>query len=176
MKILKEERRLFGPGLVYIPGLLFLLLLIAGCSSGRDCFLVGRSAPYFCLKGLKGENVSLNDFRDNLLIIEFWAPWCSYCRKNIQPLKQIKAVYPQVAILGPSLELGKKQITKFAEQQALPYRVALADRSILELYGVSGIPVTVLVDPKGIVRYWHAGPLTVRDMKEKIEECLSQTG
>jgi len=151
-----------------------LVLVLGGCNTGAEYHMVGQSAPDFSLKDLQGKTVRLQDFRGRLLLMEFWAPWCGHCRKNIEPLRQIKAAYGQMGlvILGPSLEQGRKTVSRFAEQQQVPYRVVFADRDTLARYGVSGIPVTVLVDAEGVVRYWHAGPVDYEVLANKIRECL----
>jgi thiol-disulfide isomerase/thioredoxin len=51
---------------------------------------IGKLAPDFKLKELKsGENISLQDYRGKIVVLDFWASWCSPCKEALPILEKI---------------------------------------------------------------------------------------
>ena len=57
---------------------LVALFLLAGCPGGPPpaSVVIGEQAPEFTLLNMEGENVSLSDFRGQVVVLNFWATWC----------------------------------------------------------------------------------------------------
>lgn len=158
-------------------GLLLLLILLAGsgCRHESSGSLTGRQAPDFTLALLDGRTVSLGDFKGKPLLLEFWAPWCPGCVKNIPALKRLYALYgDRVNFLASSSECGEKIVGAFVAEQGVPYPVALSTRKLLADYRVSGIPLTVLIDGQGVVRHAHAGQFSAERLEKKIRQLIAR--
>ena len=61
--------------------LILILLLIPVTAFSLS---IGETAPDFTLKDLEGKDVSLKDFKGKVVFINFWATWCSPCKKSFQ--------------------------------------------------------------------------------------------
>jgi cytochrome c biogenesis protein CcmG/thiol:disulfide interchange protein DsbE len=153
--------------------LLFFALLFVLCSGcGQEeaqSGLTGKVAPNFTLSMLDSSTVSLNALKGKPVLLEFWAPWCSGCLKNISPLKKLYATYgDKVIFLASSSERGEKNLAQFVAKEQIPYPVGLSNQKLLTDYMVSGIPLTVLIDGEGIVRFSHVGQFSFDLLEKKI--------
>lgn len=154
--------------------LLFVIVLaMGGCNNGTSSGLTGRAAPDFTLTMLDKSTVSLKTLRGKPVLLEFWAPWCGGCVKNIPSLKKLYGLYgDQVVFLATSSERGENTVAKFIKKEDITYPVALSTQKILTDYQVSGIPLTVLIDAEGVVRYSHAGQFSFELLEKKIKQLI----
>jgi cytochrome c biogenesis protein CcmG, thiol:disulfide interchange protein DsbE len=160
-----------------LPGLLLgLVLLLSACSgeeTGSSGGMVGQQAPEFTVKMLGGGETTLAGLRGRTVLLEFWAPWCPGCLKNIPEVAELHRRFGErLAIVSPSSEVGEKSLAAFVADKGITYPVALANRRLLSDYRVSGIPVTVLIDAKGVIRYHRAGQFKAGAMARTIERLL----
>jgi len=152
---------------------LVLLLTIGGCSNETPAGLTGRTAPDFTLTMLDESTISLKDLKGKPVLLEFWSPWCPGCLKNIPSLKKLYSLYgDKVTFLASSSERGEKTVARFVTKEQIPYPVALTTQKLLTDYTVSAIPLTVLIDAEGIVRYSHAGQFSFDLLEKKIKQVI----
>ncbi len=155
---------------------LVALLTCFGCRTQQNNGLTGQIAPECSLTMLDGSTVHLNDLRGKPVLLEFWAPWCTGCLQNIPPLKQLHQRFNgQIAMIATSSEAGVKTVSNFVGKHAIPYPVAISNRKLLEAYRISVIPVTMLIDAQGVIRYHHAGQFQLSHLEERITHMLEQT-
>ncbi len=126
---------------------------------------IGDPAPDFVLQDLDGNPVALSDFRGKTVVLNFWATWCPPCRAEMPDLQ---AVYEQrlpqddLVVLAVDLlfEDSVGAVTDFLEEFALTFPVVLAaEDSVLERYGVRGLPATFFIDRDGVLRAKNLGPV-----------------
>jgi cytochrome c biogenesis protein CcmG, thiol:disulfide interchange protein DsbE len=158
---------------VLLTMLCCLALLPNGCSSEQASLLVGRAAPDFSTTWLGGGEIRLGDVTGRLVLLEFWAPWCPACLKNIEPLNEAYRVYgDRLQVIALSAELGQKTLETFVNDHGIAYPVAFSDRRIVQDYGAMSIPVTVLVDKTGIVRHHGYGVVSFDRLDRLIRDLL----
>lgn len=116
-------------------------------------------APDFTLKNLKGEEVSLQDYRGQTVILNFWAHWCGPCRSEIPAFRSFAKEHPEIPILGISVEGKSSEVKKYAKQLGIDYTVLVDDSRVQRLYNVSSLPTTVIVGPEGEVKKAHVGAM-----------------
>jgi len=155
------------PGLVpgLTPALALALLLGACAASGTAAAGVGRPAPAFTSTDLDGHPVRLADFAGKRVLLNFWASWCVPCRKEFPVLRAAVAAHPDdLRVLGVVFNDGTTPAAEFVRQQHATWPSVVDPRhQVADAYGVGakpGIPVTVLIDGRGVVRTRHIGPLT----------------
>ncbi len=137
-------------------GVLLTGILVAPASSNSRM----EAAPDFTLMNRSGEMVSLNDFRGQVVLINFWATWCAPCRKEMPFLEQIYQRYERlgVTLLGVNVEDGPEEAKAFLKETPVSFPVLFdMDKTVSSLYGVEAMPTTILVDRQGNVRFVHYG-------------------
>lgn len=146
---MKSKTRLFAT-------VISLFALSALASSGLE----GRAAPDFALKSATGENLRLSEYRGNVVMINFWATWCGPCRQEMPLLEELYARYERVGfnLLGVNIDDDSRRAMDMAEELGVSFPVLFdARKEVSRLYEVEAMPVTVLVDREGTVRYVHHG-------------------
>lgn len=132
--------------------------------------LIGRPAPTFSLPRLDDPALRLTqaDLRGRFVLVNVWATWCSGCRQEHEALMQI-AKQGEVPIYGLNWkDEATDQARRWLEALGDPYTAVGVDadgRAAID-WGVYGAPETFLVDPDGIVRHKHIGPLTLETWQE----------
>ncbi|MGI6656203.1 MAG: TlpA family protein disulfide reductase [Desulfobulbus sp.] len=135
--------------------------------------MTGQQAPDFSVTMLDGSTVSLPDLRGKPVLLEFWAPWCVGCRHNIPPLKQLHERFgSRIALIAVASETGDKTVARFVDKNDIAYPVALSNRRMLNAFQINGIPITVLIDAGGVIRYYRAGEFTFSHMEQQISRLL----
>ncbi|WP_320046881.1 redoxin domain-containing protein [uncultured Ilyobacter sp.] len=140
----------------------------------------GKPFPTFTAKDLMtGKDIKLEDYRGKIVLIDFWATWCSPCRRALPHLKEVYKEYHEkgLEIIGISLDRTADDCKRFVEREKLEWpQIAEGGQwntRLAKKYGVSAIPQAVLVDADGVVVAERvAGPR----LKELIEFALKKAG
>ncbi len=137
-----------------------LALAVLATSSLAASDLSGLPAPDFALKSSTGENLRLSEFRGDVVMINFWATWCGPCRQEMPLLDQLYTRYERVgfSLLGVNIDDDPARAMDMIRELGVSFPVLFdARKEVSQLYGVDAMPVTVLVDREGTVRYVHKG-------------------
>ena len=134
---------------------------------------LGERTPKFTLENLEGESISLAEFRGQVVILDFWASWCSPCRSSLPHLEDLGARYGEqgLVVLGVSLDESGQDAATFLAENGYANIITVwesyeASQEVKHLYGVEGIPHTFLLDRQGIIRYsGHPIRLRGRDIE-----------
>jgi thiol-disulfide isomerase/thioredoxin len=137
--------------------------------------LVGSQAPDFALEDFEGKRRSLSDYVGKVFILDFWAEWCGPCRKSMPLVQKVHQAFQGrgVEILGINLdEAGRLPAAKkLVVDQGLEFPMLVGGKmgSGLDVsYQVTGIPTTLVVDKKGIIRFRHIG------YRENLDQLITK--
>jgi peroxiredoxin len=122
--------------------------------------LVGKDAPDFTLKSLDGSNLRLSEFRGQVVLLNFWARWANESRREMPALNRINVTYERagLVILGISIDEDLVRAHQFADSMKVSYPVMFDTGSeVGRDYQLGKMPMTILVDRSGVVRYSHVG-------------------
>jgi peroxiredoxin len=115
-------------------------------------------APQFTLPSKAGSDVSLAQYKGQVVMINFWASWCGPCRQEMPLLENIYKKYNKLGftLIGVNVEPDSKAADDWLKQTPVTFPV-LYDKSskVSQMFNVSGMPTTVIIDRKGNVRYRH---------------------
>ena len=137
-----------------------LLVTVFAVTSLASSGLEGQVAPDFALKSSTGENLRLSEYRGNVVMINFWATWCGPCRQEMPLLDELYTRYKRVgfSLLGVNIDDDSRRAMQMIEDLGVSFPVLFDVRKeVSKLYEVEAMPVTVLVDREGNVRYVHHG-------------------
>lgn len=131
------------------------LALIPG-QAGASSLKKGMPAPDFTVRALPGGEISLHDYNGQVVMLMFWASWCSRCKEEMEYLKKIKDEYPSLVFIALNVEAEKTQavdVTKLqqaVEEWQLPFIVAAdSGLKVWDLYKISAIPTSLIIGPDG---------------------------
>ncbi len=122
--------------------------------------MVGREAPDFVLKGVDGRNLRLSEFRGQVVLLNFWARWAGDSRLAMAALDRIDATYRRagLVVLGISVDDDLERSREFAVAMKVSYPILLDTGADLGRdYRLQKMPMTLLVDRSGVIRYSNVG-------------------
>jgi cytochrome c biogenesis protein CcmG/thiol:disulfide interchange protein DsbE len=138
-----------------------LLILLSSCYSGSRPPRIGAAAPDFTVQDTD-HNVTLSQYRGQIVVLNFWATWCPPCVEEMPSLISMSQRMRDkgVTVLGVSIDVDGDAYHRFLKDHGVTFpTVRDPDQKSARLYGTSGWPETYIIDRKGIVRRKFIGPV-----------------
>jgi cytochrome c biogenesis protein CcmG, thiol:disulfide interchange protein DsbE len=122
--------------------------------------MIGSPAQDFTIKDAD-RTVSLHDYRDRIVLLNFWASWCAPCIEEIPSLVQLqKRLGDKVTVLAVSIDEDPAAYYKFLRDHNVDLlTVRDPDKRTPEMYGTTGWPETFVIDRNGTIRRKFIGPV-----------------
>jgi thiol-disulfide isomerase/thioredoxin len=141
--------------------------------------IVGQPAPDFALRSMKGPPVRLSEHLGEVVVINFWATWCGPCRQEMPLLDELYGKYQRagLVLLSVNIDEAAEPAIEMAQTLKVSYPVLFdAHKDVSRAYDVGAMPVTVLVDRAGVVRYVSEGykPGYEKRYTDKLRELLNE--
>ena len=117
-------------------------------------------APAFTLASRSGQDVSLSQYKGNVVMINFWASWCGPCRQEMPLLESIYKKYNKMGftLLGVNVEPDSNAANDWLKATPVSFPILYdRDSKVSKLYDVAGMPSTVIIDRSGKLRVLHRG-------------------
>ena len=124
----------------------------------RPDALIGKKAINFNVKDLDGNDLSLEKYRDNVILLDFWAVWCGPCVAEMPNVKQVYEKYKDAnfQIIGISLDQRRDTLVGYLEKEGITWPQFFDGNGwrnqVAEMYGISAIPHMYLIDGNGVIR------------------------
>lgn len=159
------------PLLLFMVMAVFLALGLRLNPSDLPSPLINKPAPDFSLPTLANPNqtISNHDFLGEVWLLNVWASWCASCRVEHPLLNQL-AQKNLVTMVGLNYKDEPRAARQWLSQLGNPYTVSLIDqegRTGID-YGVYGVPETYIIGKKGLIRYKHLGPVSLKDIQNLL--------
>lgn len=142
--------------------------VFADVETGVD---IGQKAAPFKLLTIEGKELELGPFaKDKVTLLVFGATWCPSCRHEIPALKEYYNDLKDdgLKILSIDIQESNKKVSSFVKKNQIIYPVALdSDARAAMLYKIVGIPLNVVLDKNGVIRY-KANKPPGREILEKL--------
>lgn len=133
---------------------LLLLLALAGCYSGSRPPRIGSTAPDFTVQD-SDRTVALNQFRGQIVVLNFWATWCPPCVEEMPSLVEMQRRMKAkgVTVVAVSIDVDQNAYRQFLKQHGIDLlTVRDPEQKTPALYGTHGWPETFIIDRNGITR------------------------
>jgi peroxiredoxin len=115
----------------------------------------------FTLPDVSGKSIRLADLRGNVVLVNFFATWCSPCRDEMPTLENVFRAYQNkgFVVLGVAGDSkGKEVVEPFVKKYGVTFPVVLDDENVVQRqYGVRGIPAVYLFDRHGKIATMYVG-------------------
>ena len=142
-------------------GLLAALLFTALAAPGwaRDKTGLGKPAPDFTLSGFSAEEtVTLSALRGRVVLVDFWASWCTPCRQLMPRIAEIKTRFPDVEVIAISVDTDRDKALTFVRAVEPGLRpVHDSAQKVADAYHVERMPSSFVIDKQGVLRFRHDG-------------------
>lgn len=108
--------------------------------------------PAFDANTAAGREISLADYRGQVILLNFWATWCVPCVTEMPELQALHLKFQGkgLAVLAINIEETRPVVTRFGRRLKLSFPLVLdPDGRIHKTYGVIGLPSTFLIGRDG---------------------------
>jgi peroxiredoxin len=122
---------------------------------------VGIAAKEFTVQDADHQ-VSLNQFRGQVVIVNFWATWCPPCTEELPSLMDMQNQLRSrgVVVLGVSIDVDSDAYHRFLKQRNVNFVTVLdPEQKVAGMYGTSGWPESYIIDRQGVLRRKIVGPI-----------------
>jgi thiol-disulfide isomerase/thioredoxin len=119
----------------------------------------GKAAPDIALRDLEGREVRLSDLRGKVVLLDFWATWCGYCRQALPTIELLHRSLESKGLMvfgvdDEAPELARAYLKKYG--YTMPSLVDAASAAARAFF-VNSYPTTVLIDREGKVTFYESG-------------------
>lgn len=148
-------------------------------NSGGSCAatsLLNKRAPDFRRADLHNSPVHLADYRGKIVLLNFWATWCAPCLYEMPRFVEWQSKYGTrgLQVLGVSMDDSDSPVRTLNRKLHINYPVMMGDERLGELYGgILGLPVTYLIDSRGVVRARFQGETDLSRIEGQVKILLS---
>jgi thiol-disulfide isomerase/thioredoxin len=150
-----------------MKSVLFIIFLITVFSQSS----FASQAIDFNLESDDGK-ISLSSFKGKVVYVDFWASWCTPCRKSFPWMNKMHSKYESqgLEIIGISLDSTKKQAHRFLKKVPALFSIAYDhEGTTADAYKVQVMPTSYLIDRKGNLLFTHKGFRTKQEDQLEAE-------
>jgi len=132
-------------------------------------------APRFTAKATNGETFSNDSVKGKVVLLQFWATWCQYCRREQPIVDSIEAEFRDKGLIVLAIDVGesRKTVKKYLAANPRECRVVLnEDTNLAAMYAASSYPIYVVIDREGNI----AGIQRGAGGEDRLRNLLSKGG
>ena len=154
---------------VGVVTLCVMLLISSGLvwAMGSRVPAVGTAAEDFRLVDLEGKQQSLSQYRGKVVLVNFWATWCKPCTTEMPAMQTTydKLREKGFVVLAINELEDEPRVREHIKQHGHTFPVLMdRDNKVANQFGVFGLPVSVFIDEKGVVREYIKGGLLTEQL------------
>jgi len=123
---------------------------------------VGLDAPAFEVKDTTGKVWKLADLRGRVVLLNLWASWCETCKEelpSIQNLINTEKNNSKLVFISVLYRDNPEKALAYMKENGFAFPLLIDTADIAQLYGITGVPETFVIDKKGILKQHVIGPL-----------------
>jgi thiol-disulfide isomerase/thioredoxin len=150
---------------------ILLALMLVALAPPAPALEIGNAAPKLSALANDGRILSLDQFKGQVVYVDFWASWCAPCRQAMPVLDTLYQRYRTrgFVVLGVNVDTDRKSAQRMLDQLTPAFPVVFdPDGKWPETFGLRDMPTSYLIDANGVVRYIKKG---YRERDEKQIEA-----
>lgn len=157
--------------------------LMAAILAASAAFAAGGdatgAAPAFTLTSLSGQPGALNQYKGQVVMLNFWATWCGPCQQEMPLLDQMYKKYKPAGftLIGVNVDKEAAAVKELLARKPVTFPVLLDPANqVSKAYHVDEMPSSVIIDRKGQIRYIHRGyrPGDENEYQDRIRQLIRE--
>ncbi len=147
-------------------------LISSGGSISSASSLLGEAAPAFSSKSLDGKEYTLEKFKGQVLLLDFWASWCKPCRVEMPIVEKLYQEYKNkgLVVLGINDE-NPELMREFLRESRVNFPLLVDDGEIMHSFKIRAIPTLIMLDREGKIAWHHVGTSGEGMLRRVLEEA-----
>jgi peroxiredoxin len=136
-----------------------------------------KPAPDFALTDATGAPVALSSYRGRVVLLDFWATWCTGCKVEIPWYMEFQTRYGRqgLSAIGVAMdEEGWQKVKPYLEAHPINYPIVVGVPDLATPYHITSLPVTLLIDREGRIADAHVGMVTKGAWEQEIRRLLGE--
>jgi len=154
--------------------------------TGRGAFITSsrlptsehKTAPEFTLTDTHGTSVALSEFRGQVVLLDFWATWCTACDADSRLYGQMQKEFSSsgFTVIGISMDSGGLPVvTHYLARRNIKYPILLGTDALVKRYNIRSLPMSVLIDRSGEISESSVGMANRATLQKAIKAVLNGT-
>ena len=164
---------------VIVPALLLLAGALSACVKVAAVTAEPTPTPAkvidFTIKDLDGREVQFSSLRGQVVLVNFWATWCSPCKEEMPVLQAFYQAHQaeNFLLLGVNVSDDAEDAARYMAENGFTFPVWSdpPGNTLMDL-GLRGLPASILVDADGNLQWFWLGPVTEEILEEEILPLL----
>ena len=139
---------------------------------------LNEALPDLAFTTLDGRMGSLASLRGKVVLVNFWATWCPYCRKEMPAMQRFYRDYQArgVEVIAFSIEDDSAVVAQFMREKGYTFAAAMADSQVQQAFGpISQVPVSMIIDRDGRLRHKIKGQVYYGRLEDLIGPLLASS-
>ncbi len=142
---------------------------------------LGAVLPELNLVDTRGRPISSEELRGKTLLVDYWAPWCKPCEKEMPGYQRLYEKYRDRGLLvvgivfDPGMKMGDESAEHFAKRLHITYPLVKDSAALqAEFGGIQGIPTTFVIDRDRVIRYKIVGFEYTTNVERALQASLAR--
>ena len=136
-----------------------------------------RPAPSFSLTDAKGARIALSRQKGHVVLLDFWATWCTGCKVEIPWYIEFQKKYARQGLRSTGVAMddeGWTIVKPYLAAHPINYPIVLGNPTLVKPYNITNMPVTLLIDRSGNIADAHVGMVDRDIWEEEIQQLLKE--
>ena len=175
----ESRRRMLPPGWLAVGAIALLSIVLLALALSSDPVLppqVGQPVPGFQLTAFDGSPMDLNAQRGKVVVVNFFASWCTPCKQEASDVEQTWRDYQAqgVQFFGIGYKDAATKARAFLDETGVSYPATSEDGNrTARAYGVTGVPETFIIDRSGQLVRHILGPITRQELSYELDQLVN---
>jgi thiol-disulfide isomerase/thioredoxin len=134
-----------------------------------------ETAPKFHAKSLDGEKFNNESIKGKAVLLQFWATWCQYCKRDEPAVDAMVEDYGSkgLIVLAVDVRETRKKVERYLQDSPRACKIVLMDdTNLAAMFAAKAFPLYVLIDQNGKIAGTHRGTAGERGLRSLLRKAI----